>query len=50
MVWLCSKEEFSLKYSDLICLHNYDYNKEMYIHQLQNLIHALTGKEMELKK
>lgn len=35
--------------NDLICLHNWDYDKHLYVHQLQNLYFALTGEELTLK-
>lgn len=32
--------------TDLICVHNWDYDQEMYLHQFQNLYYTLTGKEL----
>lgn len=50
MVYLCEKEkEDSRKITDLICLHNWDYDGELYVHQLQNLYFALTGQELTIK-
>jgi len=34
--------------NDLICLHNYDYDKFLFVHRLQNIYHALTGKELTI--
>ena len=35
--------------NDLICLHNWDYDKELHVHQLQNLYYALTREELTIK-
>ncbi len=44
-------QEVDGKYiSDLMCIHNFDYEKQMYVHQLQNLYFALTGEELTLKQ
>lgn len=32
---------------DLVYIHNWDYEKELHAHQLQNLIFTLTGKELK---
>ncbi|AQX09837.1 hypothetical protein [Elizabethkingia ursingii] len=37
------------KITDLIPIHNWDYDKDMYVHQLQNLFFALTGEELTIK-
>lgn len=34
--------------TDLVVVHNYDYDGPMHVHQLQNLYHALTGQELTL--
>jgi len=44
MVWLQNIEGRDV--TDLVCIHNFDYDGEIYIHQLQNLYFALTGKEL----
>lgn len=46
MVWLQSIS--GDKVTDLICVHNYDYDGLLYLHQLQNLHFALTGKELKI--
>lgn len=47
MVWLQTIDESRI--TDLVCVHNYDYNGKMMLHQLQNLYFALTGEELEVK-
>lgn len=37
------------KITDSIPIHNWDYDKDMYVHQLQNLFFALTGEELTIK-
>lgn len=37
------------KITDLIPIHNWDYDKDMYVHQLQNLFFTLSGKELTIK-
>lgn len=37
------------KVTDLVCIHNFDYDGKLHVHHLQNLFHALTGKELEVK-
>lgn len=37
------------KITDLVCVHNYDYNGWLYLHQLQNLYFALTGEELKIE-
>lgn len=37
------------KITDLIPIHNWDYDKDMYVHQLQNLFFALTGEELQIQ-
>lgn len=36
------------KITDLIAIHNWDYDGEMYVHQLQNLYFALVGEELKV--
>lgn len=36
----------AIKVEDIICVHNWDYDGELYLHQLQNLYFALTQKEL----
>ncbi|MCT3673304.1 hypothetical protein HZQ94_08910 [Elizabethkingia anophelis] len=38
------------KITDLIPIHNWDYDKDMYVHQLQNLFFTLSGKELTKTK
>ena len=46
MVFLCETDrEDYRKVNDLICLHNWDYDGELYVHQLQNIISDLTRQE-----
>lgn len=46
MVFLCETDrEDHRKVNDLICLHNWDYDGEIYLHQLQDIISALTRQE-----
>lgn len=37
------------KVTDLVCVHNYDYDGWLYLHDLQNLIFALTGEEIKIE-
>jgi hypothetical protein len=37
------------KVTDLVCVHNWDYDGDINVHQLQNLIHSLTGEELIVK-
>lgn len=34
---------------DVVNVHNWDIEKDMYLHQFQNIYFALTGKELEIK-
>lgn len=34
------------KITDLVCVHNYDYDGRLYMHKFQNLYHAITGEEL----
>src|SRR5688572_28029676 len=43
MVCLIDTDETETKVENVVVLHNWDYDKELYVHQLQNLYHALTG-------
>lgn len=47
MIWLQSIEED--KITDLICLHNFDYDGRISLSKLQNLYFVLTGEELEVK-
>ena len=44
MVWLQHIERRNV--TDLVCVHNYDYDGRMALHQLQNLYYSLTGEEL----
>ncbi|MDE5530452.1 hypothetical protein KRE43_12755 [Elizabethkingia meningoseptica] len=37
------------KITDLIPIHNWDYDKDMYVHQFQNIYFALNGEELTVK-
>lgn len=37
------------KVTDLVCIHNFDYDGKLHVHQLQNLYHTITGNELEVK-
>ncbi len=51
MVFLCDiNNKDSKKVDDLVCIHNYDYDGYMHVHQLQNLYFALTQKELTIKE
>src|SRR5690606_26416871 len=45
-IWLCNEEDG--RTTDLICLYNYDYDGDFYIHKLQDIYYALTGEELEV--
>lgn len=45
-VYLCETVIKSNDISDLICIHNWDYDKELYVHKLQNIVYDLSGKEL----
>lgn len=47
MAYLISQEMISV--SDAICIHNYDYDGYLNLHQLQNLYFALTGQELTIE-
>lgn len=36
------------KITDLVCVHNYDYNGWLHLHQLQNIYFSLTGEELKI--
>lgn len=54
----CSQMIFIQEYSDkdykvttdLICVYNYDYDGELYVHKLQNIFHVFTGQELTIKE
>lgn len=48
MIWLCSNGSGGIT-SDLIYLHNFDYDGKLYLHKLQNIVHSLTGAELKSK-
>lgn len=51
MVWLCEMNgDDSRKIDDLICLHNYDYDGDLYLHKLQNLYYLLANKDLDVSK
>jgi len=51
MIWLCEIDPFDPKHiTDLVCLHNYDYDGILTVHKIQNLHFALTGEELILTK
>lgn len=35
--------------TDIVCLHNYDYDGWLYLHQLQNLYFTITGEELKVE-
>lgn len=37
------------KITDLVCVHNYDYDGRLYVHKLQNLYFTLTGEESKIE-
>lgn len=40
----------AIKVCDLVCIHNFDYDGKLYLHQLQNMYYWLSGgKELEFK-
>lgn len=47
-IHLCYKDRDSLKIKDMITLYNWDYDKEIYLHQFQNLYFSLTGQDLIL--
>ena len=47
MMWLQSIA--GKKVTDLICLHNYDYDGWLYVHKLQNIVKSLTGNELKIE-
>jgi len=36
------------KVNDVICIRNYDYDGYTYLHEIQNIHHAITGKELTM--
>ena len=47
MIWICELNDTDKRViNDLVCIRNFDYDGKTYVHTLQNLIHALTGKEL----
>lgn len=49
MLWLCENEKDETNIvSDLVCLHNYDYDGKLYLHKLQNWFFLLTGEELNI--
>lgn len=47
MMWLQSID--GKKVTDLICLHNYDYDGWLYVHKLQNIVKSLTGNDLKIE-
>lgn len=50
MVYLIELDVDGRTINDIITLRNFDYDGRTYVHQLQNLYYALTGKELEVKQ
>ncbi|WP_448607605.1 hypothetical protein [Paenimyroides ceti] len=50
MVFLAEYDFENRKIEETVNVHNWDFEKNMYLHQLQNLYYALTGKELEIKQ
>lgn len=49
MVYLAEIGDDGKSYSDLNVLHNYDYDGELYAHNLQNIWHSIAKTELTLK-
>ncbi|SBV91848.1 hypothetical protein [uncultured Dysgonomonas sp.] len=47
MAWLQHIE--GKKVTDLVCIHNYDYDGWLYLHTLQNLFKSLTGNDLKIE-
>lgn len=47
MVGIIERDFETNQIEDCVNIHNFDFEKEMYLHQLQNLYFALTGQELE---
>ena len=39
---------YNNKITDLVCVHNYDYDGWLHLHQLQNIYFSLTGEELNI--
>lgn len=50
MLCIANMLEGSVSYSDLVVLHNWDYDKDLYVHKLQNVWYILTGEELTIKE
>lgn len=49
MVALCTVDDAGIG-TDIIVLHNWDYDKEIYVHNLQNIYHVVSKQQLTLKK
>ncbi len=49
MLYLQEVDLEAKKVNDLICLWNWDYDGKLYAHQLQNIYHSITKKQLKLK-
>ena len=48
MAWLQHIE--GKKVTDLVCIHNYDYDGWLYLHTFQNLFKSLTGNDLKIEE
>lgn len=50
MLFLCEVDNYDMKnITDIIVLHNFDYDGKLYLHKLMNVYHLLTHTELEIK-
>lgn len=49
MIGIIEVDIDSNKIEDCVNVHNWDYEKEIHLHQLQNLFYSLKGQELEIK-
>lgn len=49
MVWISEVDsQDNKKITDLVCIHNFDYDGKLMLHTFQNLYFALTNQELEI--
>ena len=50
MLWLCQVNDTDKTIiDDLVCVHNYDYDGYLHLHQLQNIIYDFTNQELTIE-
>ena len=46
-IWLCEIDpNIENRITDLVCIHNFDYDGKIMLHKFQNIFHSLTNEEL----